>query len=338
MQSTNHWENLPKGFHVRPARLGDIEQAVELFNACSMATIGKEDFTVPDMLIEWQTPNFDLEKNTRLLFNNNDEIVGYTEVWDVSNPAVHPFLWGRVHPVHEGKGIGSEMLKWSIDRSKEVIHRVPEDARIAARAYAISTHEPSKRLLEDHHLELIRHSWQMEIDLDQSIPEPAWPEGIHVRTYNHDKDSEAVYLADEDAFRDHWGFMEEPFEEGYERWLHHMIQDEEYDPNLWFLALDGEEIAAAAICRRKSWESEDSGWVRSLFVRKPWRRRGLALALLLLAFRQFQTRGKKKVGLGVDAHNLTGATKLYEKAGMRIIRQYDQYEIELRPGIELRKE
>jgi mycothiol synthase len=338
MDNTNHWEKLPQGFRVRPARLGDIDQAVELFNACSRTMIGKDDFTATDKLNDWQTPNFDLEKSTRLVINNHNEVVGYTEVGDVWNPAVHPFLWGRVHPNYEGIGIGSEMLNWSIDRSKEVLDRVPQNARVAARAYAISTYEPSKQLLEDHHFELIRHSWQMKINLDQSIPEPAWPEGIHIRTYNHDEDGEAVYLADEDAFRDHWGFIEEPFEEGYARWLHHMVQDEEYDPDLWFLALDGEEIAAAALGRRRSWESEDTGWVRSLFVRKAWRRRGLALALLLHTFREFQSRGKKKVGLGVDAQNLTGATRLYEKAGMRIFRQYDQYEIELRPGVELRKE
>jgi mycothiol synthase len=256
----------------------------------------------------------------------------------VANPAVHPFLWGRVHPEYENIGIGSEMLKWSMDRAKQVIKRVPEDARVTARAYAVSTYEPSKALLQDHGMELIRHSWQMEIDLDQVLPEPIWPEGISIRTYNHAQDGEALYHADEEAFRDHWGFIEEPFKEGYERWLHFMVQDEEFDPNLWFLATHGTEIVGAALCRRRSWEDENSGWVRSLFVRKEWRRLGIALGLLHLSFQKLKALGKAKVGLGVDAKNLTGATKLYEKAGMHIRRQYDQYEVELRPGIELRKE
>jgi mycothiol synthase len=34
----------------------------------------------------------------------------------------------------------------------------------------------------------------------------------------------------------------------------------------------------------------------------------------------------------VDASSLTGATRLYEKAGMRVLRQFDNYEKELRPG------
>jgi ribosomal protein S18 acetylase RimI-like enzyme len=71
-------------------------------------------------------------------------------------------------------------------------------------------------------------------------------------------------------------------------------------------------------------------------VRRPWRKRGLGLALLRVAFREFHGRGYHKVGLGVDAENMTGALRLYEKAGMHVIRQFDLYEKEIRPGRELR--
>jgi ribosomal protein S18 acetylase RimI-like enzyme len=61
-------------------------------------------------------------------------------------------------------------------------------------------------------------------------------------------------------------------------------------------------------------------------VRRPWRQRGLGLALLLHSFNNFYQRGDRAVGLGVDAQSLTGATRLYEKAGMRVTRQHDLYE------------
>ena len=77
------------------------------------------------------------------------------------------------------------------------------------------------------------------------------------------------------------------------------------------------------------------GWLSTLAVRRPWRRQGIALALLHHTFREFHRRGRYRVGLGVDSANLTGATRLYEKAGMRISRQWDAYEKELRPGREL---
>jgi ribosomal protein S18 acetylase RimI-like enzyme len=76
-------------------------------------------------------------------------------------------------------------------------------------------------------------------------------------------------------------------------------------------------------------------WVQSLGVRRPWRRQGLALALLHHLFGASYRRGITKVGLGVDTESLTGATRLYEKAGMQIYRQWDTYEKELRPGEDL---
>jgi mycothiol synthase len=285
MQTTKHWLGLLDGYQVRPTRIEDVEEAVDLFNACSMAMIGNEDHESKVLRTDWRTPNFDLAKNTRAVFNPDQKMVGIAEVWDVVHPPVHPFLFGRVHPDYEGLGIGSEMLRWSIDRSKAVMTRVPSDARVSTRAFAVSSYEPSKKLLEDHGFQRFRRNWQMVIDLGKTLPEPAWPEGIILQPYLHERDGEAVYCADMDGFRDHWGFMEESFEHGYERWLHSMVQDEEYDPDLWFIAKKGQEIAGAAICRRRSWEAEDAGWVRSLFVRRPYRRQGLALALLHHSFR-----------------------------------------------------
>ena len=90
-----------------------------------------------------------------------------------------------------------------------------------------------------------------------------------------------------------------------------------------------------SLCHPKVVEDPDMGWVDVLGVRRPWRRRGLALALLHHTFGEFYQRGKRKVGLGVDAQSLTGATRLYEKAGMHVQRQYATYEKELRPGEEL---
>ncbi|OGO17833.1 MAG: hypothetical protein A2Z14_15935 [Chloroflexi bacterium RBG_16_48_8] len=337
MQSPKQWEDLPDGFQVRATRMEDIEEAVDLFNACSIDMIGCPDHEAEVLHKIWETPNFDLDQSSRVVLDANKKMVGVAEVWDVFDPPVHPLLFGRVHPDYEGLGIGSEMLRWSIDRSKEVMKRVPADARVSARAFVISTYEPSKKLLEDHGFRTLRKTWQMEIDLDEELPEPVWPDGISLRIFKHERDGEAVFRADLDAFRDHWGFIEEPFEHGYKRWLHDMIQDEEYDPNLWFIAVKGQEIAGAALCRRRSWEDKDTGWVRSLFVRRLYRRQGLALALLHHSFREFQKRGKKHVRLGVDSQNLTGATSLYEKAGMRIKRQYDHYDFEMRPGKELAK-
>jgi GNAT superfamily N-acetyltransferase len=75
--------------------------------------------------------------------------------------------------------------------------------------------------------------------------------------------------------------------------------------------------------------------VNWLGVRRPWRRRGLALALLHHTFGECYRRGLQKVALGVDASSLTGATRLYEKAGMHVFRQWNTYQKELRAGKDL---
>lgn len=77
------------------------------------------------------------------------------------------------------------------------------------------------------------------------------------------------------------------------------------------------------------------GWVDQLGVRRPWRRSGLGLALLHHTFGEFYRRGFTRVALGVDASSLTGATRLYERAGMYVARKYLTLEKELRPGVEL---
>jgi mycothiol synthase len=96
--------------------------------------------------------------------------------------------------------------------------------------------------------------------------------------------------------------------------------------------MDGAQIAAFALCAD---EQESGGWVHELGVRRPWRRKGLGLALLHHAFGEFYRRTIQNVYLEVDAQSLTGATRLYERAGMHVERQSTVYEKELRPGKEL---
>ena len=96
--------------------------------------------------------------------------------------------------------------------------------------------------------------------------------------------------------------------------------------------MDGSEIAGFSLCRSQSWEDPQVGWVSVLAVRRPWRQRGLGMALLQHSFGALYQRGKTMIGLGVDGQNMTGALRLYQKAGMSIYRQHNLYEKELRPG------
>jgi mycothiol synthase len=141
-----------------------------------------------------------------------------------------------------------------------------------------------------------------------------------------------VLAARRAAWKDHWGYVEQPFEDNYRSWAHYW--EEDFDPSLWFLAMDGDQIAGICLCRGRRGEDESLGWVGTLGVTRPYRRMGVGMALLLHAFHELKARGKSRVGLGVDASSLTGATRLYEKAGMRVAERFDLYEKELRPGVD----
>jgi mycothiol synthase len=169
----------------------------------------------------------------------------------------------------------------------------------------------------------IRHFFRMRIDLDAAPSAPTWPAGITVRAPVPGEER-AVFDAVEAAFADHWEWTPEDYDE----WEHHLLRSGDFDPALWQLACDGDEIAGVCICRVAPGDRE-LGWVRELGVRPPWRRRGLGTALLLGAFGLFWERGMRAVGLGVDGENTTGAVRLYESAGMRVAHRYDTYEKEL---------
>ena len=183
-------------------------------------------------------------------------------------------------------------------------------------------------------MQLIRQGYQMRIEITKSPPVVKWPDGILLRTFRP-QDAEAVYRADSEAFEDHFGHLPRDFETGFAHFMHRIQDNPEFDPSIWFLAMDGDQIAGVCLCRNQSREDKNMGWVSSLAVRKPWRRRGIGLALLQHSFAAFWGRGKPRVGLGVDSENLTGALQLYQKAGMHVHRTHNLYEKELRPGIEL---
>lgn len=315
--------------------MADLERVVDLINAFANSVIGSDETNVERARADWETPGFDPQSSIRLIEDERGDLVGAVEVWDTSEVPVHPWVFGNVGLDHEGLGIGSYLMAWAEQRAAQVIDRVPAEARVVMSVGTYHGHEPSSQLLEGRGFTADRFFWRMTIELDESPESPQWPGGILLRPFDRDRDAEAVYRAEDEAFEDHWGHVPESFERGFERWSHSSFHESAYDPGLWFIAWDGDQIAGLARARPRADDDPEMGWIRTLSVRRPWRRRGLALALLQHTFGEFWQRGTLKVGLGVDGKNPTGATRLYEKAGMQVSLQWDTYAKELRPGEEL---
>jgi GNAT superfamily N-acetyltransferase len=329
---------LPEGYQARPVTLEDLEETVNLFNAWSRHMQGLEKFDLQDIRREWTTPNFNLETDTRIVLAPSGEIVSYCEVWDLDEPHVTVGVWERVRPDVQALGLDVFLLEWAEERARQSIQKAPAGARVAMQSFTLSSDEAGQAALRQAGFSLIRHNLRMVIQLNGKPPEAQWPAGLTVRSMSVGQDERAVLEAVRGSFKDHFGYVEHPFEEELRRWKHFMENDENFDPSLWFLAMAGDEIAGISLCRMRTHDDPELGWVGTLGVLRSWRRRGLGLALLQHSFNELYQRGRRKIGLGVDAQSLTGATRLYEKAGMRPdpAWQHSMYEKELRPGRDLR--
>jgi mycothiol synthase len=164
--------------------------------------------------------------------------------------------------------------------------------------------------------EPVRYFFDMLRPSLDEIEEPVLPDGLELRPVRAERMKE-LWDAGIEAFLDHWGGFDDS-EENFCRWL----DDPKFDASLFVVAWDGNEIAGGVINEINATENaafnRKRGWLRSVFVRRPWRRRGLARALVLRSLQVFRDRGMTAAGLGVDADNPNGALGLYEGTGFEV--------------------
>jgi ribosomal protein S18 acetylase RimI-like enzyme len=326
---------LPENFAARQARIEDLPEIHRMEGLKTLHYQGKQGLTLDLLMSSYQTPGFQPDKSVLLIENQDGILVALIEVWDMSNPPIHPFIWMTVDPAYEGLGLEDYLLKWAEIRAQQAVNRVDPELRVAIRCNPLSLVKSASNALLGAGWTPIRHNFTMRIDMAEVPPGPDWPEGIELKPYDPDKHARQVYELDEEVFQDHFGYVPDDPETGYERFMHHMTGDDSYDPGLWYLAYAGEEMVAICICRRTSFEDPEAGHVSTLGVKRDWRRQGIAQALLLHAFGEFYRRGTVSVDLGVDAESLTGATDLYKKVGMHVHMQYDMHEKVLREGLDI---
>lgn len=334
---------LPTGFMMRPCTLDDVTAVVNLINDCQEPLTGQRPQTVEDQVRGWTEPNFDLENSARLVFNEDGRLVGYISVWDTDPIPVRIWVYGRVHPEFEGLGIGTALRIWGEQRARQALARTAADLQVTMVSGVLEQHTAAHELLKSRGMQEVRSFYQMSIALDGDIPEPVVPEGITIKAWSEVEDTVTlrdIAWADYEGFRDHYGFTEQPFETMLEMWEHWVSNDETIERELWFLPMTANgEIVGVSLCLNKSHNIDNWGYVDSLAVLPQWRRKGLALALLHHSFRAFKARGYERVDLHVDAQSLTGATRVYERAGMHVSERHISYELLLRDGRDIsRKE
>jgi len=325
---------LPDGYTARPATIEDGNAIVSFLNAYYRQLIGRDVSSAEQLASQLRMPGIDLAEDTRLVFDAEGNVAALADALHFA-PHVTVQAQGTVGHEHQGKGIGTAVLDWIEKRALRALDLAPAEARVILMQSLDDRETSASAFLRQRGFTECRHFFRMLIDMAERPPEPQWPDGTSVRSIEPEVDLEAAYRASRDAFKDHWGHVDTPFEEGIQRIRHRIENDPDFDASLRFVAQDGDEIAAICNASPKDGGDATTGYIETLGVRRPWRRRGLALALLLHTFGTFYDRGTRKVALHVDTESLTGATRLYEKAGMTVDELNHAFEKELRAGVDL---
>ncbi len=289
-----------------PAARSDAAAVTAIVAACEASLYGRSDYAQTDLEDEWL--ELDLEHNTRVV-RDGDRVVGYGALHELGA------LWrveGYVDPAAAGRGIGRTIAAGLEEEAAgRGAHRV-QNSVLEADSAACS-------LLESLGYQAVRVFRELRIELDTRPSAPEWPDGLRVDRFDPDRDAVAFHAAHQEAFADHWDFTPRDFE----TWSNSHLAGERFDPTLWCVIRDGDEIAAGTIC---TGDTYGGGFIHVLFTRRPWRKRGVGAALLSDSFGRFWARGEHSIGLSVDAANDTGAFRLYERAGMSPVLGWALYE------------
>jgi mycothiol synthase len=319
---------LPAGWSVRSVTAEDAELIAGLINASTRAEIGIPWTTEAETRDELTGPGRNAEGDDALVLDADGVACGYLQLWADIAPYTEIFALVYVHPRSWGNGVSTFLLRLGEERGRAKVDLAPHDERVVLRVAGFANNTDAAALFEALRFTYVRTFWMMQIDLRREPDLRDAPMGVTIRRFDAASDTQQVYEALAEAFADHWGH---PFP-SFEQWRHYSIEGSgsDFDAGLWFVAVDGDEIAGVICCSARSGRDANIAVVDELGVRRGWRQRGIGLTLLLTAFREIRLRGIGRAELGVDSESPTRATHLYERAGMHVAYSWEIWEKELR--------
>ena len=304
---------LPDGYAFRAPTPGDLDAVAAVLIADDLDDAGEVVLDADFLLTWWNRSDFELATDAWVIVDDADAIVAYGQVMRDEPGIVGS--WGIVHPAQRGRGLGPLLLDRIEDRADQLLAEAP-DPRF--RHSVNAGDRAAASMLRLRGLHPVRHFWHMGIDLTGRVDPGHLPEGIEIGGIEPPTDLPAMHGVLTAAFAQDWGYHPDPFD----RWAEDYASGPNYDPTLWLIARDGRTTVGALTANA----SGDHGWIGEVGVLATHRGRGIAGALLRRSFSTFAARGVGRVMLNVDAENPTGATALYEREGMRIIKRWDLWE------------
>ena len=288
----------------RPATVEDLRDITALWQRFEVATRGFTETDQASVSSDWQAVGFDLGRDTVLLADGG-QVVGYA-LTDGSGDAD-----SVADPARAAEGLEERLLAWlehEGDARRTPLHHYWDAGDTAAQAR-----------FRERGWQAGRTYWRMRVDLDAPTPEPQWPVGVTVRGLDPERDGRTAHEIVRTAFAD---IGDGSGQRTWEEWEALMLSPDRFDAGLALVAQEAGEVVAVSMGELLP----ESAFVRQLAVPRAHRGRGLALAMLHETFRRAAQRGLPVVVLGVDAANATGAVRLYERAGMRIVEEFTRWD------------
>jgi mycothiol synthase len=304
---------------LRPATDDDVEAMVDMSRRRISAITGRpHSMTVESMRSMRAAPGRDTE-NSFPVVTRDGVLVGYAVLFAVE-PFSEIYVMAHAEPDLDDAAF-AEVLATLVDAGERYaqanVAHLPVDAVSMLATDTLRDDVRMARVLTDLGFRVDRNAYEMAIDLTGRDLTPApWPEGIEVRPLAGPEDADAVSAVFMEAFLDHQGDL--PFTSDR---IGHLLGGPDVRLDISALATDADGPVGAIFCR----DHTDHGYVWVLGVLRRGRRRGLAQALLTHAFAGFAASGTTVVTLEVEAQSLTGATRVYERAGMSVRTVHDTW-------------
>jgi ribosomal protein S18 acetylase RimI-like enzyme len=303
---------------------GDYPKMIEVLRASKDADRLEDIDTLEDLARDY-AHLVKCDKETDMQFVEVDgETVGYGRVFFETEGSGKRIYWNYcfLKPEWRRRKIGNAMCARNEKRASE-IEAVRAERGPAEIWVSIRDHEEGKRMLfERRGYRPVRHFFEMVRPDLENLPDAPLPAGIEIRPFEEGQ-YPLVWAAMHEAFKDHWSSVE-PTEGDYLNWVEWSSERDERRAG-WVIAWDvaSNEIAGMVLGFILGEQNEKflrrRGWAEEISVRRPWRKRALASAMIVACLRSFKARGMSEAALGVDSQNESGALGLYERLGFRTV-------------------
>jgi len=314
------------GFEFRALRHDDIPVLYDLLLAVEQADDRDLVQTLDDFRREFDDPWSNVAVDSLAALTPDGLLVGYARTFLNPRPEDEARCWlmVEVHPAQRANGLEDALLNWAEERGRQRLSLAPSASRVL-RTSIQDTQLQRQATLDQRGFSRVRYFYRMQRDLSEPIAPVHLPGDLALRVYTPDL-SEPIHAAFNEAFRDHWSF--DPVSD--EDWQMFFIERTSFRPDLTYVVMDGDEVAGFSFncvsAEENARRQISEGWVEVLGVRRAWRKRGVATALLCASLHAFKAEGLQHAMLGVDTQNLSGALRVYERVGFKPVKRFVQFQ------------